>query len=304
MPRPQPGIFTEGTAAHRFQEYDIARAADADAIRTALAAVVDRLDAAGTDDLQAVVGFGADLARRLGMAVPGGFRSYETIGVGERTAPATQHDLFVWFQARARTDLFDAALGARRAITEVGAIVGDLPAFVYRDGRDLTRCIDGTENPSADEGRQLAVVADGRPGSGGSLVLVQRWIHDLDRFHALPVAEQEQIIGRTKPDSVELAQHELPENAHISRVVMEDEHGDEVEIYRRSVPWGDSTDSGLMFIGFSDELTKIDDMLHAMFGTVDGIHDRLTECSRARSSSYYFAPDQETLSALVAGFDS
>lgn len=117
------------------------------------------------------------------------------------------------------------------------------------------------------------------------------------------IAEQERVIGRTKPDSVELTEHELPENAHISRVAMDDD-GNEVAIYRRSVPWGDSTESGLMFVGFTDELTKLDDMLHAMFGTIDGIYDHLIEYSRARTSSYYFAPDEETLSALVAGFGS
>jgi putative iron-dependent peroxidase len=304
MPRPQPGIFVEGTTAHWFQEYDIARAAGAGAIVAALATIVDGSAAGGPDDRQSVIGFGADLAHRLGLVVPEDFRSFETIGAGGRTAPATQHDLFVWFHGQARADIFDAALGARRAITEVGAIVADVAAFVYHDSRDLTGFIDGTENPSADEGRDLAVVAEGRPGSGGSVVLLQRWVHDLDRFHALAIAEQERVFGRTKPDSVELTEHELPENAHISRVAMDDDDGNEVEIYRRSVPWGDSTESGLVFVGFTDELTKIDDMLHAMYGTVDGIHDHLIEYSRARTSSYYFAPDEETLSALVAGSGS
>ena len=294
MARPQSGIFVEGTTAHWFQEFDIARSADPAAVSEAIAAAV----AAGSD-LAVVVGLGPDLVARLGVEPADGFRAFETVGAGDRRATATQHDLFVWFHGHARDDTFDAALAARRAVTEVGAIVGDVSAFIYRDGRDLTGFIDGTENPPAEEGRELAVVADGLPGAGGSVVLVQRWVHDLDRFHALPVDEQEGVIGRTRADSVELDEEVMPETAHVARVVMEDDDGDEIEIYRRSVPWGDSTEAGLVFIGFTDQLTKIDDMLHAMYGTVDGIQDRLTEFSRARASSYYFVPSEDSIRGLV-----
>lgn len=64
------------------------------------------------------------------------------------------------------------------------------------------------------------------------------------------------------------------------------------------MPFGDSTKSGLMFLGFSDELHKIDNMVREMFGGSDGVHDRITHFSRAHSSSYYFAPDRETLHEL------
>ncbi len=309
MATPQAGIFVEGTSNHWFQEYDISRSADTTAIKAALldaargAAEKSGQPGSGQrEGVQIVVGLGASLANQLGLELPSDFRPYESIGSGAKAALSTPHDLFVWIHGNDQGLIFDAALKARRALTQVGAIVADVPAFVYLDNRDLTGFIDGTENPEAEEGRQLAVVGDDLSGAGGSTVLVQRWVHDLDGFHALDVVEQERIIGRTKPDSVELAEDVLPENSHVARVVMEDDAGEEIEIYRRSVPWGDSTEAGLMFVAFTDERAKIDNMVRSMFGLAadegtdgDGIHDRLTDFSAVRTSSYFFAPSQEAL---------
>lgn len=299
MKTPQAGIFAEASTTHRVQEYDIVLSADPPAIRAALGDLAAAIaDQHFDHDVEIVVGFGAALATRLTVDAPTGFRSFETVGRGSRTAPATQHDLFVWTHGQGRDDVFDASLAARRALAGTGHIVNDTSAFVYHDNRDLTGFIDGTENPSAAEGRDIAVVSEDRPGGGGSIVLAQRWVHDLDAFHSLSVADQEGVIGRTKPDSVELDEDIRPADAHIARVVMEDDEGDEIEIYRRSVPFCDSTESGLMFLGFSDELHKIDNMLQQMFGGSDGVHDRITDFSRAHSSSYYFAPGREILHDL------
>lgn len=308
MASPQPGIFVEGTLVHWFQEYEISRTADLGVIRAALAAAIRARNLDG-DRIELVVGLGQDLANQLGLDVPDDFRSFETVGTGARSATSTQHDLFVWIHGDERGAIFDAAVHARRMLTEVGAIVGDVPGFIYKDNRDLTGFIDGTENPEAHEALSLAVVGDGLAGEGGSTVLVQRWDHNLDLFHSLPVTDQEAVIGRTKPDSIELDETALPDNSHVARVVMEDDEGEEIEVYRRSVPWGDSTDSGLMFVGFTDKLAKIDNMVRAMFGADDDVvanphgdaevYDRLTDFTVARTSSYFFAPSIEALKALV-----
>ncbi len=188
------------------------------------------------------------------------------------------------------------ALAARRAFDSIGTLARETPSWVYRDSRDLTGFVDGTENPPVDEARQLAVIADG-PGRGGSFVLAQRWIHDLDAFAALATGEQEQVIGRTKPDSVEL--EDLPADSHAGRVVHTDEDGEEIEIYRRSVPYGTSTEAGLYFLAFTDDLAKIDLMLAAMFGaTGDDHHDRLVVFSETVSGAYYYAPPTEALTRL------
>ena len=119
---------------------------------------------------------------------------------------------------------------------------------------------------------------------------------DLASFQALKVPDQEAVIGRTKPDSIEL--EDKPGTAHISRVVIE-EAGEELEIYRRSTPYGTVGEHGLYFIAFSAELTRFDKMLARIFGGADGVRDRLTDFTRPVSGSYYFAPSLESLAAAT-----
>jgi putative iron-dependent peroxidase len=184
------------------------------------------------------------------------------------------------------------------AIRELGGIATvseETSSWPYQHDRDLTGFIDGTENPPVDEAAGVAVVPDG-PGAGGSHVVAMRWVHDLAAFHRLAVAEQEATIGRTKPDSVEL--DAKPPTAHISRVVIE-EDGEELEIYRRSAPYGRVQELGLYFVAFSADRTRFDKMLARMFGTAgDGVHDHLTDFTKPVSGSYYFAPSLEAIAAL------
>lgn len=126
-----------------------------------------------------------------------------------------------------------------------------------------------------------------------------RWVHDLEAFHRLPVQEQERVIGRTKGDSVELSDAAKPPTAHIARVTVE-AGGEELQIFRRSVPYGTVTEHGLYFVAFSADPSRYDRMLARMFGTDgDGVHDRLTDFSRPVSGAYYFAPSINALNDLA-----
>ena len=291
---PQEAIFVEGTSAHWFQHFATRSGVTASEVRAAVRTTQEVAAAAG---VQLVVGFGAEMTGRLGLEAPPGLKPFTEIsGSSGRWAVATQEDVFFWIHSDRHDRNFDVALAARRAFDPLGALARETPSWVYRDSRDLTGFIDGTENPPADEARELAVIADG-PGRGGSFVLAQRWIHDLDAFAALATGEQERVIGRTKPDSLEL--EDVPANSHVGRVVHTDEEGEEIEIYRRSVPYGTSTEAGLYFLAFADDLAKIDLMLAAMFGaTGDDQHDRLVMFSETVSGAYYYAPPTEALTRL------
>lgn len=293
---PQEAIFVEDTSAHWFQHFAVTADATAGQVLAAVR-TAQGVAAAAPAPVHVVAGFGSDMTGRLGLEAPAGLKPFaEIAGSSGRRAVATQEDVFFWIHGDRHDLNFDVALAARRAFEEIGTLARETPSWVYRDSRDLTGFIDGTENPPVDEARDLAVIADG-PGAGGSFVLAQRWIHDLDGFAALETAEQERVIGRTKPDSVEL--EDLPANSHLGRVVHTDERGDEIEIYRRSVPYGTSTEAGLYFLAFTDDLAKIDLMLESMFGaTGDGRHDRLVTFSETVSGAYYYAPSRETLQSL------
>ncbi|MFA5884408.1 MAG: Dyp-type peroxidase [Acidimicrobiia bacterium] len=290
----QPGIFAQGTPAHYHLEFDCS-SSDPAAIGEAVAALREPAVTAGGVNL--VVAFGPALWRRLAADdAPEDLHDFAPIQ-GAHVAPATQHDVYVWAHGASYDVVFDIARAVVVALARVATLATEQPSFVYLDSRDLTGFIDGTENPPAHEAPGVAVVAEG-PGAGGSFVILQRWVHHLGAFHALSLEEQEGVIGRRKADSVELDDDQKPDTAHIARVVIE-EDGEELEIYRRSTPFGTVGEHGLQFVGFSADPSRFDKMLARMFGTTgDGLHDHLTDFSTPVTGAYYFAPSLEALADL------
>ena len=173
------------------------------------------------------------------------------------------------------------------------------------DGRDLTGFIDGTENPQFPDDRGETALLSENAGifADGSFVFAQRYVHNLENWKKLKVDTQEQVIGRTKLESIELDDDVKPENAHVARTVVEDEEGEELEILRHSLPYGDGKgEQGLFFIAYTKDLSRIDQMLLRMFGTSgDGIHDRLLHFVTALDGAYYFAPSEDLLEEVLEG---
>jgi putative iron-dependent peroxidase len=296
MARPQPGIFAQGTRSHYHLEFDLRPDATDDAVVAALHGLREPPVTAGGSNI--VVGFGADLWRRLQPDdAPAELGPFEAIGGDGRSAPATQHDLWVWTHGTGEDVELDVARAVVAVLAPVATLAAEQPCFVYLDSRDLTGFIDGTENPPVEQAFDVALVPDGRPGAGGAFVLAQKWVHDLDRFHAQKREEQEDTIGRTKPDSVEL--DDKPPTAHIARVVIE-EDGEELELYRRSTPYGRVGELGLYFLAFSADPSRFTKMLHRMFGVSgDGVHDHLTDFTRPVSGAFYFAPSLDALGGIL-----
>lgn len=290
MRLPQFGIFAQGTVAHEFIEFDLRPDVDKAYAGRLISQLEQPAVAAGGVNL--VIAFGPDLWRRLAPdeapASLGAFR--EIIGLDGRRAPATQHDVFVWVNGSSSDVVFEHGRAAVAAVADVATVATEQACFVHRDSRDLMGFIDGTENPPLLEAPLAALVPPGEPGAGGSHVIVMRWIHDLARFERLPQTEQERVFGRTKIDSVEMADDLKPTTAHIARVEIEDERGDELQIYRRSVPYGTLAEHGLYFVAFSADRERYDRMLARIFGLADGQRDRLTDFSRPVTGAFYFAP--------------
>ena len=245
-----------------------------------------------------MVGFGPALWRRLVPSdAPIDLAPFEPVGSGDRVAPAMQHDLWVWTHGTGEDVELDVARAVAMVLSPVFTLAAEQPCFVYLDSRDLTGFIDGTENPPVESAHEVAIIPDGEVGEGGAHVITMKWVHDLGAFHATSVEEQQDTFGRTKPDSLEL--DDKPPTAHISRVVIE-EHGEELEIYRRSTPYGRVGELGLYFVAFSADVSRFHKMLARMFGVSgDGVHDHLTDFTHPVSGSYYFAPSLDALAGIL-----
>jgi putative iron-dependent peroxidase len=300
MATPQAGIFALGTRTHHHLEYDLRSGVETSAVAAALARFGEPKVTAGGANI--VVGFGADLWDRLSDAAPTDLGAFAPIdGLDGHSAPSTQHDVWVWVHGTGADDVLDTATAITALFADVADLVDETECFVYHDSRDLTGFIDGSANPGASAAAGVALVAEGEPGAGGTHVMAQRWVHDLGAFNELDVDAQEHVIGRTKADSVAIARELRPADAHIVRAELLDEAGEEREIYRRSVPFGNVTEHGLYFLAFSCERDRFDGMLAQMYGTTgDGVRDRLLDFSRAVTGAYYFAPSIEDLAAASA----
>lgn len=301
MSTAQPGIFAQGTRSHLYLEFDLRPGADPEVVLDALKALREPPVTAGGANL--VVAMGDRLWRELSPdAAPERLRPFDAIGGADGfTAPATQHDVWIWVHGTSEDVVVDIGRAAVVALAPAACLAADLAAFVYQDSRDFFGFVDGTENPPIWEAHLSALVPPGEVGAGGSHVLVMKWHHDMGTFHGQSEADQERVIGRTKPDSVELDDDVRPDDAHISRVVIEDDEGEEREIWRRSTPWGNVREQGLNFVGFSGAPEIFDLMLARMFGTSgDGVHDRILEFSKPVGGALYFAPSLDDLYEVFA----
>lgn len=289
MATPQPAIFAQGTRAHRHLEFDLRPTASPDQVLAVLRGL--RQPSAMAGGVNIVVGFSPSCWRSLTHhAAPDALVEFPVIP----GCPSTQHDVWVWLHSGGHDELFDVALAIARMLAPVATVAHEVDGFVYHDSRDLIGFEDGTENPGVEEAFEVAVVPDG-PGRGGSFAITQRWVHDLEAFHALAVDEQERVVGRTKADSVELDDDAQPADSHVSRMVVEGDDGDELAIYRRSVPYGTVAEHGLHFVAFSADPSRFTVMLERMFGVGDGVHDRLIEFSTPVTGAYWWVPSLDAL---------
>lgn len=281
---PQAGIFALGTSSHAYLEFDLLRGREPQALAVALADLREPRTTIGGVNL--VVGFRPELWRdRLGSPAPADLRGFEepVVGPDGFTMPATQHDALLWLAGSAYDVIFDEARGAIAALRDVAEVASEVSSWPYRHTRDLTGFEDGTENPSLARAPEVALVPAGRPGAGGSVLLLQRWAHDAEAWEALPVKGQEQAMGRTKDGSLELP--DKPASSHVARTDQED-FG---HVFRRNMPYGTVTDHGTMFVGFSSEQGRLHTMLESMAG-LHGPRDELTRYTAPSSGAYYFVP--------------
>lgn len=293
MALPQPGIFAVGTSSHAYLELDLVVDADPVAAVRVLADLAERETTMGATNL--VVGVRPELWARVAPGtLPDGLTGFDDVVAGSDgfMMPATQHDLALWLAAGSYDVVFDATLEAVRKLAPLAVLVSELRGWTYHRDRDLTGFEDGTENPTLASAPGYALVPEGVPGAGGSVLLLQQWVHDAAAWWALGDDVQGEVIGRTKADSIEL--DPKPETSHAARTD-QDEFG---HVLRRNAAFGTVSDHGTMFVGFASSKKPLQAMLESMAG-VSGPRDALTRYTTPLTGSYYWVPPTSDLVAFA-----
>ena len=284
--------------------------ASAGAMRALSGDMAGLLRAVGFRDLDGqlscVTSFGAAAWDRLAGAGPrpAGLHPFQEIVAGPRHAVATPGDVLFHIRA-ARMDLcFELATQIMTRLDGAVTVADEVHGFRYFDERDLLGFVDGTENPTgAAAARATLIGAEDPEFAGGSYVIVQKYLHDLAGWNALPAEEQEKIIGRQKLSDIELADDVKPTSAHNALTTITVD-GEEVDILRDNMPFGSVGDGeyGTYFIGYARSPATIEQMLVNMFaGSPEGNYDRLLDFSRAVTGNLFFVPSVPLLEGLADG---
>ena len=254
--------------------------------------------------LSCVCGFGSLAWDALfGAPRPAHLHPMREIRAGSRVAPSTPGDLLLHLRSSHMDLCFELATQLLERLGNAVTVVDEVHGFRNFDMRDLIGFVDGTENPQGREAARFTIVGDeDSTFAGGSYVLVQKYLHDMQGWNALPVEAQENIIGRKKLSDIELAPDVKPSNSHSSLTTL-DEGGEEIKILRDNMPFGRVGDKafGTYFIGYARSPAPIEQMLDNMFvGRPPGNYDRLLDFSRAVTGGLFFVPSAPMLDALVA----
>ncbi|MFD4971576.1 Dyp-type peroxidase [Streptomyces sp. NPDC058424] len=253
--------------------------------------------------LSVVVGIGSEAWDRLFAGPrPAELHRFRELAGARHRAVSTPGDLLFHIRA-ARPDLcFALAAEIMERIRSVVTVRDEVHGFKYFDVRDLLGFVDGTENPTGRAANAAVLIGDEDPEfAGGSYVIVQKYVHDLEAWNALPVEAQEMVIGRRKLSDVELDDAVKPADSHVALTTIEDPDGTKHEILRDNMPFGTvgQGEFGTYFIGYARTPAVIERMLERMFlGDPPAAHDRILDFSTAVTGSLFSVPTSDFLDDL------
>jgi porphyrinogen peroxidase len=252
--------------------------------------------------LSCIMGIGSNAWDQLfGQPRPAELHPFREVRAGERHAVSTPGDLLFHIRAKHMDLCFELATQIIARIGNAVVTVDEVHGFKNFDDRDLVGFVDGTENPRGEAVAEAALVGKEDPRfAGGSYVMVQKYLHDMNGWNALSTEAQEKIIGRKKLSDIELSESVKPTCSHSSLTTIE-ENGKEMKILRDNMPFGNAAQGefGTYFIGYCRTPRTLEQMLENMFvGRPPGNYDRLLDFSHAVTGNLFFAPSATFLEAL------
>jgi porphyrinogen peroxidase len=217
-------------------------------------------------------------------------------------AVSTPGDLLLHIRHERMDLCFEFASQVMSRLAGAVTIADEVHGFRYFDERDLLGFVDGTENPVGTAAVTAALVGGEDPEfAGGSYVIVQKYLHDLDAWNALSTEDQERAIGRSKLSDIEMPDEIKPVNSHVALNTIIDPDGTQRQILRANMPFGDLSrgEFGTYYIAYAATPAVTEQMLTNMFiGNPPGNTDRILDFSTAVTGCLFFAPSADFLDDL------
>jgi putative iron-dependent peroxidase len=254
-------------------------------------------------ELTCVAGVGSDAWDRLFSGPrPAELHPFPAIVGDKHRAVSTPGDLLFHIRATQMDLCFELAGQIMERLRGTVTVVDEVHGFKYFDERDLLGFVDGTENPTGRVAHDAVIIGGSDAGfAGGSYVVVQKYVHDLDTWNSLPVEAQERVVGRTKLSDIELPDNVKPSNSHVALNVITGPDGAELKILRDNMPFGNlgRREFGTYYIAYANTPRVTERLLTNMFiGDPPGNYDRILDFSTAVTGTLFFVPSQDFLDAL------
>ena len=252
------------------------------------------------DDLIAVAAIGSRAWDRLFAGPrPAELHPFRELTGDRHHAVSTPGDLLFHIRHERMDLCFEFASQAMTRLAGAVTVVDETHGFRFFDERDLLGFVDGTENPEGRAAATAALVGDADPDfAGGSYIIVQKYLHDLDAWNALSTEDQENAIGRYKLSDIEMPDDVKPANSHVALNTIEEPDGTQRQILRANMPFGEvgRGEFGTYYIAYAATPSVTEEMLTNMFiGDPPGNTDRILDFSTAVTGSRFFAPSADFL---------
>ena len=250
-----------------------------------------------TSKASVVMGIGYQAWKKLNLPepLPKELVEFKAIEGQKHTAVATPGDLHFHIRADNQSYCMDIAANISEIVSQIAVCIEEVHGFRYWDGRSILGFVDGTENPNGTDRAFFGIIGDkDEKYKGGSYLFVQKYVHDLIAWKALPVTEQEKVFGRSKANDIEMPDDIKPSNSHSALANV----GDDLKIVRDNMPFGNmaKNEMGTYFIAYASTFSTVTKMLTRMFiGEPEGNYDRVLDFSTAKTGTLFFCPSMDML---------
>jgi porphyrinogen peroxidase len=253
--------------------------------------------------LASVAGIGSAAWDRLFAGPrPSELHPFRELAGARYRAPATAGDLLFHVRANQMDLCFEFITQVMNRLAGWVTVCDEVHGFRYFDERDLIGFVDGTENPAGIAAETAAIISDADPDfAGGSYVIIQRYLHNLQTWNKLTVEEQEKVIGRSKLSDIEMPDDIKPTNSHVALNTIIDPDGTQRQIVRANMPFGapSRAEFGTYYIAYSATPSVTEQMLVNMFvGKPPGNYDRILDFSTPVTGCLFFVPSADFLDNL------